>query len=144
MRKKRHRSYGAEVVRRYDAEDLLPSLGSPCLHAPLRSCLKPRENTVNTESEHWNPYVMGVSLTTFFSYNPQGEKRHLSLHPIHLVETEWQPFIGILLKTEQQRPIGLYRPGTATANPAIPLGTATANWAIALKTEQQRLIGLLC
>jgi hypothetical protein len=32
MRKKMHRSYDAEVVRRYDAEDLLPSLGSPCLH----------------------------------------------------------------------------------------------------------------
>ena len=102
MRKKRHRSYGAEVVRRYDAEDLLPSLGSPCLHAPLRSCLKPRENTVNTESEHWNPYVMRVPLTTFFSYNPLGKKRHLSLHLIQLVETKWPPFIGHVVEDRSQ------------------------------------------
>jgi len=45
---------------------------------------------------------MRVPLTTFYSYNPLGEKRHLSLHPIQLVDTELQPCIGQIVEYESK------------------------------------------
>lgn len=60
-------------------EGFLQSLDSPCLHAPQRSCLKQRENTVKTGLGRWNPYSPSDSLTTLFSYNLPAEERHLSL-----------------------------------------------------------------
>jgi hypothetical protein len=83
MRKERHRSYGAEVVRRFDAEGFLRSSGSPCLHAPLNSCLKQGENTVHTGSRYWNPYSLSVPLTTFSLYKPLDKKGHLSLTEVN-------------------------------------------------------------
>lgn len=59
-------------------EGFLQSLDSPCLHAPQRSCLKQRENTVKTGLGRWNPYSPSDSLTTLFSYNLPAEERHLS------------------------------------------------------------------
>jgi|GEM_PF-5777950 len=98
-------------------EGFLQSLDSPCSHAPQRSCLKQRENTVKTELGRWNPYSPSDSLTTFFSYNLLAEDRHLSLPP---------PTPTCRSNSDQSG----YSEGTTATNRVIPQGTAASSSAI--------------
>lgn len=60
-------------------EGLLRSLGSPRLHAPLRSCLKQGENTLDTGNSQRNVCSPNVPPTAFDAVNTLAETGRLSL-----------------------------------------------------------------